>query len=87
MTNATGAGALIGFSEEAASSRLREEGYNELPSSKRRSIVAIALEVIREPMFLLLVACGTTYLILGRGPLSGNTHHFFGGIDHAHTLC
>jgi hypothetical protein len=43
MMNKTGAGALPGFSEEEAASRLREEGYNELPSSKRRSIVAIAL--------------------------------------------
>ena len=50
MTNETGAGALPGLSEEEAASRLREEGYNELPSSKRRSIVAIALEVIREPI-------------------------------------
>jgi len=53
MTNETGAGALPGFSEEEAASKLREEGYNELPSSKRQSIVAIALEVIREPIFLL----------------------------------
>ena len=65
MLNETGTGTLSGLSEEKAASRLREEGYNELPSSKRRSLAAIALEVIREPMFLLLVACGTIYLILG----------------------
>ncbi len=56
---------LQGLSEAIAAERLRGEGYNELPSSKRRSTVAIALEVVREPMFLLLVACGTIYLVLG----------------------
>ena len=35
------------------------------PVIKKRSIFAIAYEVVREPMFLLLVAGGTLYLILG----------------------
>jgi Ca2+-transporting ATPase len=56
---------LTGLSEAEAARRLAEEGYNELPSSKQRSIFAIALEVVREPMFLLLVACGTLYLLTG----------------------
>ena len=56
---------IAGLSEKKVAERLEEEGYNELPSSKRRSIFTIAFEVIREPMFLLLVACGTIYLILG----------------------
>jgi Ca2+-transporting ATPase len=51
---------------EAEAARLqREVGYNELPSAKPRSIVAIALEVAKEPMFLLLVAGGLVYLMLG----------------------
>ena len=54
-----------GLSEDEAASRLGAEGYNELPSTRRRSILAIAWEVVREPMFLLLSACGTIYLILG----------------------
>jgi Ca2+-transporting ATPase len=54
-----------GLAEAEASELLIGEGYNELPSSRRRSIGAIALDVIREPMFLLLVACGAMYLILG----------------------
>ena len=57
--------ALTGLSEAEAARRLREEGYNELPSSKQRSIFAIAWEVVREPMFLLLVACGALYLFTG----------------------
>ncbi len=56
---------IIDLSEQEASERLRKEGYNELPSTKKRSILAIAFGVIREPMFLLLVACGAVYLILG----------------------
>ncbi len=56
---------ISGLSEEEAARRLAEEGYNELPSAKRRSILVIALEVVREPMFLLLVAGGALYLILG----------------------
>ena len=55
MMNETGASTLGGLSEEEVASRLRKEGYNELPSSKRQSIMAIAFEVIREPMFLFLV--------------------------------
>ena len=56
---------LRGLSETEAASRLKAEGYNELPQSKPRSIFAIALEVVKEPMFLLLVACGVIYLVLG----------------------
>ncbi|MGC1455381.1 MAG: cation-translocating P-type ATPase [Nitrospirota bacterium] len=56
---------ISGLSEQEAADRLRREGFNELPSSKQRSIFAIAFDVVREPMFLLLVACGTIYLILG----------------------
>jgi Ca2+-transporting ATPase len=56
---------LRGLSEREAAERLRKEGYNEIPSTRRRSIFAIALDVAREPMFLMLVACGILYLILG----------------------
>ncbi|MFZ0281703.1 MAG: cation-translocating P-type ATPase [Bacteroidales bacterium] len=56
---------LNGLSQREASEILQKEGYNELPSSKPKSVFKIALSVIKEPMFLLLVACGTLYLILG----------------------
>ncbi|HEY9832092.1 MAG TPA: cation-translocating P-type ATPase [Stenomitos sp.] len=56
---------IAGLSESEAVSRLKQEGYNELPSSKQRSILAIAHEVVQEPIFLLLVACGAIYLFLG----------------------
>jgi Ca2+-transporting ATPase len=54
-----------GLTEEQAKEGLRKEGYNELPSSKPKGILSIALNIVKEPMFLLLVACGTLYLILG----------------------
>lgn len=56
---------VTGLSEAEAAQRLQQHGYNELPSSKSRSIFATAWEVVREPMFLLLLACGTIYLVLG----------------------
>ncbi len=54
-----------GLSEAEAAEKQKKFGYNELPQSKPRSIFAIALEVIKEPMFLLLVAGSLVYLILG----------------------
>ena len=56
---------LPGLSEAEVTIRLQQHGYNELPSSKGRSIFATAWDVVREPMFLLLLACGTIYLVLG----------------------
>ncbi len=54
-----------GLSSEEAADRLRRDGPNELPSSEPRSVAAIAWEVIKEPIFLLLVTCGAIYLFLG----------------------
>ena len=56
---------LQGLSASTAAERLRVEGFNELPSSKPRSIFRIAWGVAKEPMFLMLVACGVIYLALG----------------------
>ncbi len=45
---------------------LREQhGFNELPSSKPKTILTIALEVVKEPMFILLIACSVLYMIIG----------------------
>jgi Ca2+-transporting ATPase len=56
---------LTGLTDSDAARRLARDGYNELPSSKKRSTFRIALDVVREPMFLLLVTCGAIYLVLG----------------------
>ncbi len=56
---------FVTLSEAEAAERLASEGYNELPSSARRSFFSLAFGVVREPMFLLLAACGAVYLVLG----------------------
>ncbi|BBE50117.1 Calcium-transporting ATPase [Ferriphaselus amnicola] len=54
-----------GLSHAEAKARLHQEGANELAMTGQRNIQAIALEVLREPMFLLLVGAGAIYLLLG----------------------
>ncbi len=56
---------LQGLTEQEAMERLARDGYNELPSARKRTLVHILWDVIREPMFLMLIACGLLYLILG----------------------
>jgi len=56
---------LTSLSEADAAERLRSEGYNDLPTARSRGVLAIAAEVLREPMFLLLIACGAIYVVLG----------------------
>src|SRR4030067_747910 len=45
--------------------KLSEEGYNELPSSEKRGVFRMAVEVIKEPIFLLLIGSGSLYFVLG----------------------
>jgi len=54
-----------GLSTEQATRRLAEDGPNALPGGQRRSLLSIAVETLREPMFLLLLAAGTLYLLFG----------------------
>jgi Ca2+-transporting ATPase len=65
MINEFDLSTINGLSESEAAETLRAEGFNELPSTRQRNVFAIAFEVVREPMFLLLVACGAIYLVLG----------------------
>lgn len=54
-----------GITDEKAVEQLNKWGYNELLSAKPKSVWKIALEVIKEPMFVLLLGCGSVYLLLG----------------------
>ena len=54
-----------GLTSAEAAARLIKFGWNELPSSQRKSIWKIALEVVQEPMFILLLICSALYLLLG----------------------
>ena len=57
--------ARAGLTHAEARERLASEGPNALPLSARRGSLAIALGVVREPMFLLLIAGAVLYLIVG----------------------
>ena len=50
-----------GLSAAEAAARLAADGPNLLPGAQSRNTLAIALEVLREPMFLLLVASAGIY--------------------------
>ena len=54
-----------GLSAAEAARRLAADGPNALPGGQRRTWLAIAWETLREPMFLLLLAAGTLYLVFG----------------------
>ncbi|MDP3914830.1 MAG: cation-translocating P-type ATPase [Bacteroidota bacterium] len=54
-----------GLTNDQVLEKRHREGLNELPSSKPKNLFAIAWGVVKEPMFMLLVACGVLYLILG----------------------
>ncbi|RFC39892.1 MAG: Ca2+-transporting ATPase [Candidatus Nitrotoga sp. CP45] len=54
-----------GLSAAQVAQRLAEDGPNALPGGQRRSLLSIAIKTVREPMFLLLLAAGTLYLVFG----------------------
>ena len=54
-----------GLTATQAAQRLREDGPNVLPDEQRRTLRAIVRETLQEPMFMLLLAAGTLYLLLG----------------------
>jgi P-type Ca2+ transporter type 2C len=56
---------ILGLTEAGAQARLKSEGYNELPHPDKRTPFAIIVEVIREPMLVLLLAAGMLYLTFG----------------------
>ncbi|WP_338137035.1 cation-translocating P-type ATPase [Pseudomonas veronii] len=56
---------LEGLCEAQVQQRLAQDGPNELPASRRRSALRLMCDVAFEPMFLLLVACGALYMVLG----------------------
>jgi Ca2+-transporting ATPase len=54
-----------GLSEAEARRRLAATGPNELPRSRNRTVVRIAIETLREPMLMLLAGAAILYLTLG----------------------
>jgi Ca2+-transporting ATPase len=56
---------LTGLSEADAQTRLRSDGFNELPRPDERTFLRIVVDVLREPMLALLLGGGAIYLMLG----------------------
>ena len=54
-----------GLSSAQAGKRLREDGPNALAGAAQRTLFTIVLETAQDPMFLLLLAAGCLYLLLG----------------------
>jgi Ca2+-transporting ATPase len=57
--------AFTGLASAQVRERLAGEGFNELPQAHKRTLLRIFLEVLREPMLLLLLGGGAVYLALG----------------------
>lgn len=57
--------AATGITQAEAMRRLATEGHNTLPVAQRRGALGALLEILREPMFLLLGAGVVLYLLLG----------------------
>lgn len=54
-----------GLTSAQAAKQLKLDGYNELPSHNTRGYFQILFEIIRQPMFALLIGGGLVYLLLG----------------------
>jgi P-type Ca2+ transporter type 2C len=56
---------LTGLGAAEVLQRRQRDGWNELPTTRRRGLVANILAILREPMTLLLMVCGGIYAVLG----------------------
>lgn len=53
----------VGLTSAAVKARLAMDGFNELPAPDHRGFLRIIWEVIRQPMFALLIGSGVVYLL------------------------
>lgn len=58
------ANSLYGLTAETARQRLAQDDPDELPVSQPHNLLHLVREVGLEPMFLLLLACGSVYMAL-----------------------
>ena len=56
---------ILGLTSQRAAELLKEFGPNELVSAKKKSFLSKALGIVREPMFVLLIAAAAVYFLLG----------------------
>lgn len=55
----------FGLETREAVAKLKKDGFNELPSQKKRSFFHTIWTVVSEPMLLLLIVAGLIYLLIG----------------------
>ncbi|MBK8111245.1 MAG: hypothetical protein IPK46_13350 [Saprospiraceae bacterium] len=55
----------LGLSSDQVKSLQAQHGFNELPVEKKKSLLGVAVEVVKEPMFMLLMGCAALYTIMG----------------------
>ncbi|MDD4921308.1 MAG: cation-translocating P-type ATPase [Bacteroidales bacterium] len=56
---------FTGLTERQVQERQSTDGFNELQQVKSHNVFKLIVGIFREPMFMLLVLCGTLYMILG----------------------
>jgi len=56
-----------GLGQSEVATRRASSGYNDLGAEQRRQLWQIAADVVKEPMFLLLMAAGAIYFAMGDG--------------------
>lgn len=54
-----------GLTNQEAEKRLKLNGFNELPSQKKHGFLFILIDILKEPMLLLLLCAGIIYFSLG----------------------
>jgi P-type Ca2+ transporter type 2C len=54
-----------GLTEADVLTEQKRSGFNELPSAQSRSLLSLAMDAVRDPIFLLLVSVRVIYWILG----------------------
>ncbi|MBS2027593.1 MAG: cation-translocating P-type ATPase [Deltaproteobacteria bacterium] len=54
-----------GLTEQEAAQRLELDGPNELSGKRRSNLVLALIELVKDPMTVLLLACGGVYVVLG----------------------
>ena len=69
-----------GLSSAEAAARFRTFGPNELPNPERRNFARIVFDVVRQPMFGLLLGGGVVYLLLGE-PIDAIVLGLFGTLS------
>lgn len=56
---------LLGLNPKEVEEGIKKFGLNELPSGKQKSLFQILFASLKEPMFLILIACSSIYFVLG----------------------